>query len=77
MKKKLTKTKGTCTWLKREVSSFSVLVQNQVLCVCIVIIPGTDLAKELSKSDMAKRTRSHQERKRKLKNPYFFVSRTR
>ena len=52
-------------------------VGHCIMYLCIVIVPGSDLAKELSKSDMAKRTRSHQERKRKLKNPYFFVSRTR
>jgi nucleolar protein 4 len=41
------------------------------------ILPGSDLAKELSKSDMAKRMKSLQEKKTKLSNPNFFVSKTR
>ena len=42
-----------------------------------VIMPGTEAAKGLSKADLAKRMKSYQQRKKTLKNPYFFISKTR
>ncbi|KAL5475611.1 hypothetical protein EMCRGX_G025444 [Ephydatia muelleri] len=42
-----------------------------------VILPDSPEAKELSKVDLAKRMKAYSEKKVKLKNPNFFVSRTR
>lgn len=42
-----------------------------------VIFPNSDAAKEVSKTDMAKRTKAYAEKKAKLSNPNFYVSRTR
>lgn len=43
----------------------------------LAIFPGSEAAQELSKADMAKRTKAYAEKKAKLANPHFYVSKTR
>ena len=41
------------------------------------IFPESDVARDLPKADMAKRTKAYAEKKAKLANPNFYVSKTR
>eukprot|EP00731_Ephydatia_muelleri_P029751 Em0021g274a len=53
------------------------IASHAVLGDHLVILPDSPEAKELSKVDLAKRMKAYSEKKVKLKNPNFFVSRTR
>lgn len=42
-----------------------------------VILPDSEVAKDLTKHELAKRMRSFEERRRKLRNPFYFMSKNR
>ncbi len=43
----------------------------------LVILEGSEAAKDLSKSDLTKRMKAHSEKMAKLAKPHFYISRTR